>query len=315
MRIDVHAHHFPTEYLEVLDRHGSRATETARRSPGFHIGLDERIGMMDDAGIDMQVLSVGPQLPYFDDRDAAVEAARFANDCYAEVAQKYPGRFKAFATVPLPHVDEAIRELDRATSELGTLGVGLGCSIKSLPLDAPELDPFFAELNRREAVLFLHPVGAGAGPNSEDYGLTWMIGAPFEDTIAALRLVLSGTTEKYPNIKIIVPHLGGTVPFLMQRLDDAAQRQRAIGTAYGIKGDPSELMKKLWYDTVNGHGPALRCSCDSYGADRLMLGTDFPYLVGPKFKHCVTYVEQAGLPDHDVRAILDRNAQELLLGL
>jgi aminocarboxymuconate-semialdehyde decarboxylase len=139
-----------------------------------------------------------------------------------------------------------------------------------------------------------------------------MVGAPFEDTIAALRLVLSGLTGRFPNVKIIVPHFGGTLPFLMQRLDDAAERERARGTQFNIDGPPSRLIKRLWFDTVNGSPAALRCACEAFGADRLMLGTDWPYLAGPKFKRCVTYVEESGLPKKDVEAILDRNAQELL---
>jgi aminocarboxymuconate-semialdehyde decarboxylase len=134
-----------------------------------------------------------------------------------------------------------------------------------------------------------------------------MVGAPFEDTIAALRLVQSGLTKRFPNVRIIVPHLGGTLPFLIQRLDDTPAREQA-----GIDEPPSRLVKRLWFDTVNSYPAALRCACEAYGADRLMLGTDWPYLVGPKFKRCVTYIEESGLPRTDVEAILDKNAQTLL---
>jgi len=189
----------------------------------------------------------------------------------------------------------------------------VGCSVAGRPLDDPAFDPFFAELDRRGAVLFLHPVGAGAGPNTEQYGLTWMIGAPVEDTVAALRLVLSGLTTRYPRVRIIVPHLGGTLPFLFQRLDDAAERHRASARdELPIEDPPSDLIRRLWFDTVNQYPAALRCACEAFGADRLMLGTDFPYLAGPKFLGCVTYVQQSGLADQDVRAILDGNAEELL---
>ena len=181
-------------------------------------------------------------------------------------------------------------------------------------LDDPLFTPFWAELDRRKAVLFIHPIGVGC-PGSEAYGLTWMVGAPFEDTITALRLVLSGVTTRFPNVRIIVPHLGGTLPFLIQRLDDSADRERGrggSGAPFGTDELPSRMVKRLWFDTVNSYPAAVRCACEAYGADRLMLGTDWPYLAGPKFKRCVTYIEQAGLPKTDVEAILERNAEALL---
>ncbi len=310
MKIDVHAHYFADEYLQCLEQIWGK-TSNARMAPGITVTLDERIDLMDDAGIDMQVLSPANQLPYFAKRGDAVAAARLGNNLYADVVKKYSGRFSAFASVPLPHVDAALEEMGRCLDRLGMVGVTAGCSVAGRQLDDPEFTPFWAELDRRRAVLFLHPMGVGC-PGSEAYGLTWMVGAPFEDTIAALRLVLSGLTGRFPNIKIIVPHLGGTLPFLMQRLDDSLERERAWGTQLSIAEPPSRLLKRLWFDTVNAYPVALRCACEAFGADRLMLGTDWPYLVGPKFKRCVTYIEESGLAKKDVEAILDRNAQELL---
>lgn len=305
MRIDVHAHYFPNEYLDRLEQAGARGLQ-ARVAPGAKVTLDERISLMDDAGIDMQVLSTASSLPYFAKKGDAVAAAHLGNDLYAEVVKKYSGRFSAFATVPLPHVDAALEEMGRCLDTLGMVGVIVGCSVMGRQLDDPEFTPFWAELDRRRTVLFLHPVGIGC-PGSDAYGLTWMVGAPFEDTIAALRLVLSGLTKRFPNVRIIVPHLGGTLPFLIQRLDDTPAREQA-----GIDEPPSRLLKRLWFDTVNSSPAALRCACQAYGADRLMLGTDWPYLVGPKFKRCVTYIQESGLPKNDVEAILDKNAQTLL---
>jgi aminocarboxymuconate-semialdehyde decarboxylase len=215
--------------------------------------------------------------------------------------------------VPLPHVDDALAEVERGLDSLGMVGVAVGCSVIGTPLDDPSFAPFFAELDRRGTVLFLHPIGAGAGPGTGDYGLTWMVGAPFEDTISGLRLVLSGMTARYPNIRVIVPHLGGTLPFLLARLDvQAANNRRTGGATFGIEGNPSDYVKQLWFDTVNLHPAALRCACESFGADRLLLGTDYPFMLGDTFRDCVRYVEQAGLPEADTRAILDQNAARLL---
>jgi aminocarboxymuconate-semialdehyde decarboxylase len=113
-------------------------------------------------------------------------------------------------------------------------------------------------------------------------------------------------------MKVIVPHLGGTLPFLMQRLDDQANRQRRMGEPIAIQEDPSALVRKLWFDTVNSYPPALRCSCEAFGFDRIMLGTDFPYLAGPAFERCVNYVNDAGLTERQTQMIYGDNAAELL---
>jgi predicted TIM-barrel fold metal-dependent hydrolase len=284
---------------------------SAGRSPGARVTLDERIGLLDEVGIDLQVLSVVSPGPYLPRAADATEAARLANDIYADICRRYQGRFAAFGTLPLPHVEAALAEIKRGLDTLGMLGITVGCSVAGRSLDDPAFEPVFAELDRREAVLFLHPVGAGAGPGTANYGLTWMVGAPFEDTVAALRLVLSGLTTRYPRLRVSVPHLGGTLPFLLQRLDDAADRQRATGEPLRIAAPPSTLVRRFWFDTVNSHPAALRCACASFGADRLLLGTDFPYLAGPKFRRCVTYME-AGLPAADTAAVLGENARALL---
>lgn len=306
MRIDVHAHYYPREFVEAWARLG-KPSAGADRAPGGRIPLDERADMLAQIGIDLQVLSVGAQQPSFPRVEDAVAGARFANDLLADLCRGYGGRFAAFAATPLPHVDAAIEEVGRALETLGMLGVNVGCSVNDRPLDDPAFAPFFAELDRRGAVLFLHPCGIGA-PMTDAYGLSWMVGGCFEDTVTSLRLVMSGLTSRYPNVKIIVPHLGGTLPFLMQRIDDSVQRQLFQG-GKPLVTRPSEAVRSLYFDTVNGYGPALRCACEAFGADRIMLGTDFPYLM---LEPCVRYIEEAGLTPDAVDAILNRNAQRLL---
>jgi 6-methylsalicylate decarboxylase len=313
MRIDVHAHHFPDEYMDCLVRRGQPDARAAvLRAPGGGMTLDERIPLLDRVGVDMQVLSPAAAAPYLPDEEAGVEAARILNDCLTAVCQQYPGRFAVFASVPLPHVDAALAEMARALDTLGCVGVTFGCSVLGRQLDDPAFEPLYAELDRRGAVLFLHPVGAGCGPGSGEFGIRWMIGAPVEDAVAALRLTLSGLTTRYPRIRIIVPHFGGVLPFLLERLDDEAEREghKGIRPAPGIR--PSEVVKRLWYDTVNAHPAALRCACESFGADRIMLGTDFPYLAGDRFVRSVNYIGDAGLSEADTQAIYGGNAQALL---
>jgi aminocarboxymuconate-semialdehyde decarboxylase len=311
MRIDVHAHYFLPEYLDLLSRLAGGAAEAEHRLPAGRLPLDERADLLTEIGVDLQVLSEGQRQPYLPREADAVAAARLANDLYADACRAYPTRYAAFATVPLPHVDAALAELERCLDTLGMLGVGLGCSVAGRPLDDPAFEPFFAELDRRGAVISLHPVGGGVIEGEDPYGLAWMVGAPFEDTVAALRLVLSGLTTRYPNVRVIVPHLGGTIPFLWARIDGFGQ-SRGIATSIDLQDGLGVHLRRLWYDTVNTYPDALQCACGAYGADRLLMGTDFPYLGGPKLRRCVTYVEEAGLPAADTAAILGGNAQALL---
>src|SRR5581483_930557 len=140
-----------------------------------------------------------------------------------------------------------------------------------------------------------HPLGVG-GPGLDQFGLEWGIGALFEDTVAAVRLVRSGLTDRFSNVKIIVPHLGGTVPFAWHRVTHADAR-----VAAGLR--------HLYYDTVNGTPAAIRCACECVGASQLMLGTDYPYHTP---LDCASYVESSDLDATDVAGILDGNAAQLL---
>jgi 6-methylsalicylate decarboxylase len=310
VRIDVHAHHYDPAYLDALTRAGSSDPQVVAFAPGSKLSLEARAELLDDAGIDVQVLSVSALMPDVALAADAVALARLANDIYSDAARGHHGRYRAFGAVPLPHVDEAIDETGRCLDDLGMLGITVGCSMAGRALDDPAFGPFFAELDRRGAVVFVHPRGAGCGPHSADFGLPWIIGAPVEDAIACLRVILSGMLDRYPGIRFVIPHLGGMLPFVAQRLDDAVERQRVAGFPHVITSPPTEYLKRLWFDTVSEHVPALRCACDSVGADRLVLGTDFPFT--ESMKRCVTYVQEVGLPEADETAILERNAEAML---
>jgi 6-methylsalicylate decarboxylase len=304
MRIDVHAHYLQPDFSEGMARRGA-PWESAGRGVG--ISIQQRFDLMAEAGIDVQVLSVSAHQPYVSNAFKAVDAATFANDLYQDLVERSDGRFLAFACLPLPHIDAALEEAARCLDDLGMRGITLGCSVLGRPLDSPVFEPLWAEMDRRGAVVFLHPMGTGA-PMTDAYGLTWMVAGCFEDTTAGLRLVLSGLTTRYPNVKIVLPHLGGTIPFLWQRLVDSLERNPSSAI------DPIVALRRLYYDTVNETPAALRCTCETVGASQLLLGTDYPYLLGDKFKRCVTYVQESGLPQSDVDAILEHNA-EALLGL
>jgi 6-methylsalicylate decarboxylase len=305
VRIDVHAHWYTMPFMERMWGLGCtwRPTQQILDAAG---AMPQRLEHLEAGGGVVQVLSVGAQQPYLADPKAAVEAATFANDAYREVVDAGGGHYRAFGCVPLPHVDAAVTEARRCLDDLGFAGINLGCSVAGRALESTEFLPFWAELDRRDTVVFLHPVGVG-GPLMDAFNLAWTIGATFEDTVTAVRLVRSGLVDRFPNVKIIVPHLGGTIPFLWGRLQGSeGRRPREDGTP---GSSIAEGLKKLYYDTVNQGAAALHCTCENVGASHVMLGTDYPYQTP---EECVRYIEDSGLPADDVSAILEGNARQLL---
>ena len=309
MRIDVHAHYWTDAYLDMLVKLGRSDTATQRGiGAGSGSELDARLRLMDRAGVDIQVLSAAPRLPYSaENADGAVAAARYVNDEYAALVSLHRDRFRAFAATPMPPIDAAIAEMSRAIDELGMVGVTMNTSILDRAITDPEFEPVFAELDRRGAILYLHPVGNGAcSPLVSEHHITWMVGAPFEDTIAAMQLITSGHLQRYPAVKIICSHLGGALPMIPLRADDHVAWETP-----DIPQLPSQAAHRLWYDTVSHcHGPALRCAIDTFGFDRILLGTDFPYEDGDTFVRAVAYIDETADPS-EAHAILEANAMAL----
>ena len=310
MSIDVHAHFWTDAYLDMVAALGKTDT-AAQRGIGAGDGaeLDARLAMMDRAGVEMQVLSASPQLPHGRDETAAADAARYVNDQYAGLAARHPGRFAAFASLPLPHLDASLAELGRALDDLGMAGVAMTTTILNQPLVDSPAAQLFAELDRRGTVLCLHPAGnAACTPLIADYHGTWSVGAPVEDTISVFHLITHGIPSRYPRMKILHSHLGGAVPMLLQRMDNQLRWE-----ASETPETPSLAARRMWYDTVgHGHPPSLRCAADSLGAGRLVLGTDFPYQSGTAYEHAVGYISTSGLPPGDADRVLSANAQALL---
>ena len=311
MRIDVHAHYYTDDFAARMDSLRGRARQRGgSRVAGAGVSIQQRSDMLDEAGIDTQVICVGAEQPYFPANAAnAVEAAHFANDFYKETVEKNGGRYLAFGCVPLPHIDQAIAEATRCLDQLGFAGINLACSVAGQPLDTPAFAPFWAELDRRRTVVFLHPNMHCDAPMMGDFGLEGTAGGCFEDTIAGLRLTFSGWGSRFKNVKLIIPHLGGTLPFLWQRIEDSFGRRQAAGMDIPLAESPTTVLKRFYYDTVNNGAAALECTIHNVGLDHVVFGTDFPYLT---HKACVEYVESSGLPPDHIRAIMGDNAQALL---
>lgn len=310
MPIDVHAHLYPTDYLDLLAESGV-ATTAAHRGLGADdtdADLTARFALMDEAGVDLQVLSAAPMAGYLTGRERAVRATRFINDRCAALVRRHPGRFRAFATVPLPHIDDALTELGRALDELGMLGMTMTTTVAGKPLTDPELTPMWEELDRRSAVLFLHPAGDCAGSPQVEGPLRWLVGAPMEDTIAAAKLIMQGYLLRYPHVQVINSHFAGALPLLLERWDNLSRLGGAEPEVL-----PSQAARRMWYDTVcHGSATALLAGAQAVGPDRLVLGSDFPYQTGEMYTHGAVGFVAETLGGIDAQRVLDGNAATLL---
>ena len=319
MIIDVHAHLNPKAYTELQGRLGPRRRgEPYPTAPGLRPppttdspeDIQARLAIMDEAGVQMQVLSV-PAGPYFSSPADAVEGAHLVNDSLSGIVRAHPDRFTAYAVLPLPHVQESLRELRRAHDDLGMRGVILACSIQQTrsPAEA-EFEPIYEELNRRGSILYFHPSGNGlCSPFLNDWGLTYAAGAPMEDTTIVTHLMARAIPTRYPNIKIVVAHYGGAIPMLMHRLDHEAPPR-----VPGLAEAPSITARRLYYDTV-GHGSsvALVAAWKAFGADHLMAGSDYPVtLYFEPYRANFDFIGESELPGADVEQILSGTARSLL---
>jgi predicted TIM-barrel fold metal-dependent hydrolase len=325
MLIDVHAHYSPSRYVETMARLANRSRPpTWKNFPDNDTQeqIDGRLRLMDEAGVQMQILSHGIMSPYIEDEAKAIEAARSCNEPYAELVQRYPDRFAAYVALPLPHIGASLTEMRRGLDELGMAGVTLNCSCLDQSTVHSDFEPLYEEMNRRGTVLYYHPAGCGiCSPMVNDYGLTSAMGATLEDTMTVAHLILRQIPIRYPNIKIIISHLGGMTSVNLHRMDHQMPGSPLLGSALTeregaadrLAEPPSTTARRLYYDTV-GHGSkaALLAACEAFGAEHIVPGSDYPVLLASEsYAETFGYIREVGLPDSNVDLILNRNAPAL----
>ena len=312
MTVDVHAHYAPRRYVEALDARWSFPLGQLGVSPNTDTPADlgARIALMDDARVTMQVLSIDGLAAYVEREFEAASLTRLGNELFADLSRSRGDRFAAFGSLPLPHIDASLREIERALGELGMAGVTMGCSIAGRSAAAEEFEPLYAELDRRAAVLFFHPVQSAVGsPLVRDLGLASALGNAFEDTVLVAHLITRRIPQRYPRIRIIVPHLGGALPMLLRRMD-----RQLPGRFPELGEPPSATARRLYYDTVAwGSGAALTAAASALGAERLLAASDYPILLADEpYSEAFAYIERSGLPPAAIHRILEDNARGLL---
>ncbi len=327
MRWDLHTHYYPDAFFRLIEQVGGafsfgtdptgRTIIRYRGSRFFGITPPMtdpalRLADMDRVGIDVEVLSLSTPNVYFAPPERQAEVARLVNDAYAELAARHPKRFKGFASIPMDDPDAALRELERTQGELRMNGVIVLSNINGRPLTDPRYRPFFVECDRRRVCVFIHPmIPASAEPFAE-YVLGPIIGFPFDTTLAVARLCYAGVFRELPNIRWILGHLGGAVPYLMERMDNGYRDFAECRV--NIDELPSVYLKRLYYDTVSFSAPSLRLARELVGADHMVMGSDYPHLLG-SIERAVSSIESLEVAAADKERILSGTAQSILNNL
>jgi aminocarboxymuconate-semialdehyde decarboxylase len=322
--IDFHVHYYTDTYVDAIL--SAESITTYRRQDGRlvakwrsgvaltvvdpHPGPAERIEMMDRLGITTQVLSVPSPSAYFVDAEAGEHLARQTNEELAEICRDHPGRFESLAMLPLHDVGRAIDLLDWSLDALGMKGTMILSNVDGKPLDDPSLDPFWEAANDRELLVYIHPTVPDA-PHYDENALAIAVGFFTESTLAVARLAYSGVFERYPRIRWVFSHLGGTLPVILPRLDSYWKqfedcRERA-------PRPPSEYARDLTFDTASKHRPAIQCAVDTFGSDRLVFGSDYPHVPGGTGPY-VEAIEPFLKTPEDRTSILSGRAETLLAG-
>ena len=327
--IDIHAHLVPKSLWRAAD--AGRDWYGFRHEPGDGVGTmmgdgkrthfaspkvrftpEERLKDMDTQGVDVQVISIHtPFFGYHLDPAQGRALARDVNDEIAAMARQWPRRFAGLATLPVQDVGAAIDELERAVSVLGLKGAELDTVVNGENWDEPRFLPLFKAAEAMGAVLFFHPQPQHNFmlQRTTRYGLFNSLGVIVEDAIVVAILIFGGILEACPDLKVCIAHGGGPACFAMGRLDRGWQgRAEARGQA---QQPPSTYQRRLYYDCVTGSEAALRFLLDQVGADRVVLGSDWPFV--PWHPSPVAWVQGLKTLTQDEKdRILWRNLESLL---
>lgn len=307
MICDIHAHHVPPTLERALANGPRRASHLVSRFPRPQLPFEHRLALMAEAGVERQVLSITSGY-YRDDEAAGLSVTRGMNDEFSALCEGRPSQFSFWASLPLPHVDATLREIDRALALPGCVGFLLNCFILGRSLADEIFEPVYAELNRRRAVVLLHPAQNGlATPLINDWGLAICVGTAMEDSLAALHLIQRQIPLRYPAIQFIVPHFGGMLPMLLNRLDGQMPQD-------GFAEAPSATARRFFYDTVGwGSKAALIAAVEAFGPSQLVTGSDYPVLLPwESYSQSFQHIREAGLAAEVADRILHHNAAALL---
>ena len=327
LRVDLHCHYLNPEV----------AARMAERNPGQHdpsvvfanaltretnmrqmkeraaklSSIEVRLKDMDRMGIDVQAVSPAPNQTYYWTEPGEGQAlARAVNERIAEICGQWPERFVGLGSVPLQDAGLAVAELEHCVRKLGLRGVEINPSVNGLDLTSAKLnlDRFFARAEALGVLIFMHPIGFTQGERLLDHYFNNVIGNPLETTVAASHLIFDGVMDRYPKLKVLLPHAGGYLAHYWARMDHAWRARPDCRTA--IRKKPSSYLEKFYFDTIAFDRGMVEQLVRRFGAERVVLGSDYPYDMG--VEDPVGFVEGLKLKAAEKKAILGGNAARLL---
>jgi aminocarboxymuconate-semialdehyde decarboxylase len=276
-----------------------------RKVPPHYLDVDAKLAAMDANGIEITMLSTNDPGPeWFGDDGAA--AARLIHDSLAEVVKKHPTRFRGLCVLPLQNEKAAAEELDRCVKQLGFKGILLYTNLAGAWCDEPQYHWLYARAEELGVPILLHPAMPMTTEQTKGYELTSTLGNMFENTIAMARIIASGLLDKHPKLKLVCPHLGGTLPYISGRMDhQITVLKRSTQT---LQRKPSEYLRSIYMDIVSPLPEAMRFALDFSSADKLLFSSDHPW-VQPQ--EILAPLRSLKLPVADEQKILSGNARAL----
>lgn len=301
-KIDTHQHFLPKLYVDAVGLDLLNAAMPNGVAPTW--SAEAAIAMMDENSIDEGILSIssGPTLPN------AATLLRKCNDHAAELRARYRGRFGSFASLPLPDVDAALREVSYSLDELKVDGFIVFTNYGGQYLGHERFTPLWEELNRRGTVVFIHP-------NQPPYEIPDVAPAsvleyPFETTRTATSLIISGAMNRYKNIRFILSHAGGTLPFLTPRVALSISMMPAVAERVG---DAHEAIRSFYFDTALSAGKSsLSALAQVADPDRILFGTDFPFAPVNAIRRFGSLLDDIEIPGIDMTQVYGGNAARML---
>ena len=298
----------PLQYGNELTREVNRRQLESLR-PKME-SIETRLADMDAMGVDTQALSVSPyHLFHWTQGDLAVKAFEAINDDLAAVEADHPERFVPLGAIPMQDPGAAITEVRRCAGQLGFRGVEMATHIEGVEISDPRYNAFWEEVEQLGLLVFLHPTGFTQPDRLMDHYFVNTIGHPLEETICAGRLIFDGVMERFPGLKFVFSHGGGFLPMYAGRFDHAYNAREDV--RHGLPKPPSEYLDMFYFDTMVFEPDQIGFLVGKYGADHVLLGTDYPYDMGETDPlGLIDRVE--GLSEDDRDLITGGNAARLL---
>jgi len=320
--IDVHNHYYPPAFLDALRAGGGGITvrddaegNPALYSPGDinvavrgHRDIAYREEVLAREGVDRQLISLTCPGTLLETPARSVELARLVNDALAEIMATRGQRFTALATLPLNDPAASLAEFARVT-RMGFKGVMLMGNVNCTALADRRFWPLWERASDAGAVMYIHPTFPLGVEAMREYWLMPLVGFLFDTTLAAAHLVFAGIPERFPGIRWVLGHLGGTIPYLVERLDRGFEM--FADCRKDLKQPPSVHLKKFYYDTVNFDPRAIRLAIDFAGVSQILAGSDYPHQIG-SIPRMFSSIRSLGLSPADEALMLGGNAARLL---